>query len=182
MTSAARSSVPAGDLRLLRAVIELEQHVAGDGWDQQARLYALVETDALLAEQPALAAHLGRVGGRPAELTSIEQEELPAYASLDELLSGIAWPSEVSGTALVVERVMLPPEAEAALPEDDAEAMTWVAGHAQRQDVRIAVAVLRDGSRQCAVRMRTHDSDEAVLSGPDLVPGLAHALAGTLLD
>ncbi len=175
-------TVAAGDLRLLRAVIELEQHVAGDGWDQPARLYALVETDALLAEQPALAAQLGLAGGRAAELTSIEQEELPAYASLDELLAGIAWPHEVSGTALVVERVMLPPEAEAAMPDDDAEALTWVASHAERQDVRIAVAVLRDGSRQCAVRMRAHDTDDAVLSGPDLVPGLADALAGTLVD
>jgi hypothetical protein len=170
------------DLRLTRAVVEIEQHVAAAGWDQPPRLYALVETADLLTQEPTLAEQLGVRPDNAAGLTSIEQDELPEYASLEELLGGIAWPQEVLGTALVLERLMLPPGVEGQLPADDAEALDWVAAHPDRQEVRIAVAVLRDGSRDCALRMRAHDRDEAVLSGPDLVPGLADALAATLVD
>jgi hypothetical protein len=34
----------------------------------------------------------------------------------------------------------------------------------------------------CALRQRAHDEDGAVAVGPDLVPGLAHALLATLAD
>ena len=44
------------------------------------------------------------------------------------------------------------------------------------------VAVLRDGSRSAALRMRAHDEETSVLTGRDLVPGLADALAETLSD
>jgi hypothetical protein len=40
------------------------------------------------------------------------------------------------------------------------------------------VAVARDGARMCALRVRG-DGDEAVRTGPDLVPGLADAIAAT---
>jgi len=171
--------------RLTRAVIEIEQHVAAAGWDQPPRLYALVETTDLVRSEPALAEQLGALAEGPAaadHLTSVEQEDLPEAASVEELLAGIAWPEQVTGAALVLERLMLPPEAEAQLPEEEAAAVTWVAEHPERQEVRLAVAVLRDGSRECAVRMRAHDSDNAVLSGPNLVPGLVDALASTLVD
>ena len=42
------------------------------------------------------------------------------------------------------------------------------------------VGVLRAASRHSALRMRGHDSDDQVLAGPDLLPGLADALASTL--
>jgi hypothetical protein len=172
--------------RLTSAVVEIEKHVAAAGWDQPARLYALVDTATLLQNEPALAPELAeqlsqQVAASPAgHLTSVEQEDLPEHASLDELLSGIVWPPEVAGAALVVERLMLPPSAEAELPPEDDAALDWVAQHPQRQEVRLAVAVLRDGSSQCALRMREHDNDTSVLSGPDLVPVLVQALAGTL--
>ena len=38
------------DPALATAVLEIEAHVAGEGWDQPARLYALVDTDALVAQ------------------------------------------------------------------------------------------------------------------------------------
>ena len=175
------------------ALIELEQHVAGAGWDQKPRLFALVETADLLRREPSLAAAIGlptsptaEVGldGAAGALTSIEQEQedLPIHDSLEQLLAGIAWPAEVLGAALVVERVMLPADVEAQLPLREADALDWLAQHPARQDVRLAVAVLRDGSHESAVRMRSHDSDDAVLSGPDLVPGLADALAKTFAD
>ncbi len=167
--------------RLTSALIEIEQHVARSGWDQPPRLYALVDTATLLAEQPALAESLPGAVDVPGHLTSIEQDDLPAHASLEELLGGIAWPAGVQGAALVVERLMLPPAVESEVPESDADALSWVAEHPERQDVRIAVAVLRDGARECAVRIRAHDHDSAVLSGAQLVPGLADALAATLV-
>ena len=44
------------DPALAAAVLEIESHVAQDGWDQPARLYALVDTATLVAQEPALAA------------------------------------------------------------------------------------------------------------------------------
>jgi hypothetical protein len=168
---------------LTQVMIEIEQHAARAGWEQPARLYALVETADLLQEEPRLAGALGVEPDavRPGMLTPVEQEELPADRPLDQVLAGIAWPPRVLGCALVVERLMLPPEAEASLP-DEGDVTEWVASHPDRQEVRIAVGVLRDGTRDAAVRLRNHDEDTSVLSGPELVPGLADALAATLED
>jgi hypothetical protein len=68
------------------------------------------------------------------------------------------------------------------MPRQDSEALEWLAEHPQRQEMRMAVGVLRDGARECALRLRSHDVDDAVLSGAELVPGLTAALAGTLAD
>ncbi|RKS72536.1 hypothetical protein CLV35_2781 [Motilibacter peucedani] len=160
------------------AALEVEQHVAADGWDAPPRLFALVPTAELLAAEPALAVQLGPAD--PEALTPVEQEDLPEHDTLDELLAGIGWPEGVLGAALVVERLVLPPEAEAGMPGDEQEALDWLSSHPQRQEVRVAVAVLRDGPRACVLRMRAHE--EEVLRGPDLVPALAEALAATLAD
>ncbi|WP_415852640.1 PPA1309 family protein, partial [Streptomyces albus] len=74
--------------------------------------------------------------------------------------------------------------AEAAVPADlDGEALTrWVAEHPERQEVRMTVAVLRDGERESALRLREKDSPTEVLTGPDLVPGLAEALDATFAE
>jgi hypothetical protein len=176
---------------LTQALIELEQHVSKEGWDQQPRLFALVDTAELIAAEPRLAAalapetvHMDGEIGPLRTYTSIEQEDFPGGKPLDEALAAIGWPATVHGTALVVERVMLPPTVEAQMPDpekgEDLDA--WAARHPERQEVRIAVGVLRDGSRDSALRLRIKDSDEAVLSGPDLVPNLAKALAQTLHD
>jgi hypothetical protein len=165
---------------LTQAVIEIEQHVASSGWDQPVRLYALVPTAELVQQEPQLADQLGVAASAPGHLTPVEQEELPKHDTIEELLGGILWPEEVAGAAIVVERVMLPPEAEGQLPEDEAKAVEWAAQHPGRQEVRIAVGVVRDGDRECALRFRHRDSDQEVLSGASLVPGLADALAATL--
>ncbi len=169
---------------LLEAIREVERHVHRDGWENVPRLYALVETDELLEREPQMAADLGLTGSPDSAggLSAIEQEELPEYASLEELLAGIAWPPEVKGTALVVERIVLPGEAESALPADQAEALRVVGGHPDRQEMRLAVGVLRDGARACVVRLRDHPQEDDVLVGPDIAPGLAEALAATLQD
>ena len=76
---------------------------------------------------------------------------------------------------------ILPPSAEEALAHDDPAAVeSAAASHPERQDVRMAVLVTREGGRICAVRLRSHDVDDEVLVGEDIVPRLADALAATL--
>jgi hypothetical protein len=178
---------------LTRAVLDIDEYLSGLGWDRPALLFALVDTARLRAEEPELAERLDVAGpgaategteGGGASLTPVEQDELPAGVPLDEFLATIAWPEAVAGCALAVERLMLPPAAEAAMPEelregDPAALERWVAEHPDRQEVRLTVAVLRDGRRESAVRLREKDAATEVLTGPDLVPGLAQALAAT---
>ncbi|MDB1086835.1 PPA1309 family protein [Streptomyces sp. ACA25] len=174
---------------LTRAVLEIDTYAAGLGWDRPARLFALVDTTRLRSQEPELADRLGLDDDAPAppggSLTPVEQDELPAGAPLDEFLATIGWPDAVAGCALTVERLMLPPSAEESVPadlrgEENAAALAqWVAAHPDRQEVRMTVGVLRDGKRESAIRLREKDSDTEVLTGPDLVPGLAEALTAT---
>lgn len=168
------SNTPMAASPLTRAVLEIDEYVSGLGWDQPARLFALVDTARLRAQEPSLAAQLGLEDeSESAGLTPIEQEEVPADRPLDEFLATIAWPDAVVGCALAVERLMLPPSAEATVPQglSDKKLARWVAEHPDRQEVRMTVAVLRDGARDSAVRLREKDSPTEVLTGPDLVPG-----------
>ncbi|MDX2526035.1 PPA1309 family protein [Streptomyces europaeiscabiei] len=179
------SNTPMAANPLTRAVLEIDEYTSGLGWDQPARLFALVDTARLRSQEPALAAQLGLQNeSETVGLTPIEQEEIPAGKALDEFLGTIAWPDAVVGCALTVERLMLPPSAEASVPEnlDDARLSKWVASHPSRQEVRMTVAVLRDGSRDSALRLREKDTPTEVLTGPELVPGLAEALSATFVD
>lgn len=165
-------------IALTPVVLEIERHVADGGWDQPPRLFALAPTAELVTREPGLAAALGLTAGDTG-VTPVEQEEFPADRPLEDLLATIAWPDEVAGCALVLERIMLPPDAEDALP-DTGDVAAAAAAHPGRRDVRMAVAVLRDGTRASALRLRDHDRDDEVLTGDDLVPRLADALAATL--
>ncbi|MFE1753918.1 PPA1309 family protein [Streptomyces anandii] len=179
------SNTPMAASPLTRAVLEIDEYASGLGWDQPARLFALVDTARLRAQEPALAAQLGLADEQETTgLTPIEQDEIPAGRPLDEFLGTIAWPDAVTGCALTVERLMLPPSAEAQVPEglDETKLTQWVAEHPERQEVRMTVAVLRDGARESALRLREKDSATEVLTGADLVPGLAEALAATFED
>ncbi len=175
-----------GTAALAEAVHEIERHVAGGGWDGPVRVFALVLTGRALETEPGLEAQLqpevvARARRDPHHLTSVEQEDLPGAASLEDLLARLSWPETVDGAAVVVERVVLPPAAEDAMPEDPDEAVAYLMAHPDRQDVRIAVGVLRGGEAWCAVRTRANDADDAVGGAPDLVPGLVHAVGATLL-
>ncbi|WP_313410049.1 PPA1309 family protein [Aeromicrobium sp.] len=164
------------DSPVRRAALEVEDHVAGGGWDQQPRLFALVLTADLLAKQPELADQLGE----PDSYTPIEQE-LPAGREVEELLPEIGWPQEVAGCAVVIERLTLPPEAEAQVPQDPAEAIEFAAQHPDRQEMRIVAAALRDGSAHAAVRPRV-PADAPLIEGPGMLPGLVALVAATLED
>ncbi|MFG2119546.1 PPA1309 family protein [Streptomyces sp. NPDC048710] len=179
------SNTPMAASPLTRAVLEIDEYTSGLGWDQPARLFALVDTARLRAQEPSLAAQLGLEDeSETTGLTPIEQDEVPSDKPLDEFLGTIAWPDAVVGCALTVERLMLPPSAEAQVPQglSEAKLTKWVADHPERQEVRMTVAVLRDGSRDSALRLREKDSPTEVLTGPDLVPGLAEALSATFAD
>lgn len=165
---------------LVTCALETERHVAAAGWDQPPRLFALVRTSGLLEREPHLRAHVGQ--GDEEGLTAIEQEGLPETSSLESLLAQLAWPDDVDGVALAVERLVVPPEAEHDLPEDPDRASEALASHPDRKDVRLLVAVLRDGESTCLLRQRDHDTDDKVASGADIAPGLVQALSATLQD
>ncbi|WP_127358670.1 PPA1309 family protein [Actinacidiphila soli] len=181
MSNIASDGAPLAATPLTRAVLEIDDYASGLGWDQPARLFALVDTAQLRTQEPGLADQLGLGEENAGALTPIEQDELPDGTPLDEFLGTIAWPDVIAGCAMTVERLMLPPAAEQSIPEglDDAALAKWVAAHPERQEVRMTVAVLRDGARESAVRLREKDSPTEVLTGADLVPGLADALAAT---
>jgi len=173
--------LPDVDPALASAVLEIESHIAGGGWDQPGRLYALVETAELVRREPALASAMG-LDDASAEgsLTPVEQDQLPAEQRLEDTLESIVWPPEVTGCAVVVERLVLPPDADAALPEDPSGAEEFAREHPDRQEVRIVAGVTRAGSSYCALRLRAHDDDQSVVGGADLVPGLIALLDATL--
>jgi hypothetical protein len=161
------------------AALDTERHVAAAGWDQPPRLFALVRTADLLAREPQLKAQMGPADLAEGAYTAIEQEGLPATSSIETLIGRIAWPDEVDGCAFAVERMVVPPEAERDLPARPEDAVDALAAHPARKDVRLLVAVLRDGGAICLLRQREHDSDDAVATGPDLAPGIVAALRAT---
>jgi hypothetical protein len=174
---------PVGQLALRAAVQEIEGHVAQSGWDQPARLYALVDTASLVRREPSLAAAMGLDPGEiPGSLTPIEQDQLPPERQLEDVLESISWPAEVAGCAAVVERLVLPPDADGELPASAMDAQDYAREHPDRQEVRIAAGVTRGGATYCALRLRAHDDDQSVVGGADLVPGLISLLGATLVD
>ena len=183
MSEPAGETSGAVDPALRSAVREIEAHVAESGWDQPARLYALVPTTDLVSREPRLAAAMGldtdsEVGSDA--LTPVEQDDLPSDRPLEAVLGAIMWPAEVFGAAAVVERLVLPPEADAGLPAEPEAAERYAAEHPDRQEVRIVAGATRSGSTYCALRMRAHDDALSVVESPDLVPSLLQLVRDTL--
>lgn len=171
------------DPALATAVLEIESDIAEAGWDQPARLYALVDTARMVSREPELAAAMGL--DAPAEqgsLTAVEQDQLGAERPLERVLESITWPDEVTGCAAVVERLVLPPGVDADIPDSEADAEEFAREHPDRQEVRIVAGATRHGATYCALRLRAHDDDQSVVGGSDLVPGLLALLSATLAD
>lgn len=163
MTSAASPA-------LQSVLAEVETHLAEAGWDQPRQLFALVDTEQLLREQPQLATTMGIVAAQPGSLTPVEQDGLPE-GPLDEVLAGIEFGEGVLGVVLAHEVVVLPPAAEATLTDPDR-----AAEHPEARDVRMVVGVARGGGRAALLRLRDPGGQDDVLTGPDLAPALAEAL------
>lgn len=176
--------MPASPAQHLSALArEVEDFVATAGWDQPPQLFALVPTAELVEHQPELAAQVDQ--GAP--LTPVAQDALP-NEDLAEALAAIMWPDTVHGCALAQEIVVLPPEAEAALPTGDStaesDAMRRIAAeHPRRREARIVAAVLRDGTTACVLRLRGEangQSEDDIVEHPELAPNLTDALLTTL--
>ena len=167
---------------LLAGLIEVERYVGVAGWDQPARLFALVPTTALLEAEPALADQLTVTG--PDALSSIEQDGFHPGTDLMTALSQICWPPTVAGCALSTERSFLPAGAEQDIPANPELAAEFVAQHPQRQYLRVVAGAVRatDGAilTHCVARVATNPDD--LLVGADMVPALTHAVAWTLQD
>lgn len=162
--------------------LDVERHVAAGGWDQPHRLFALVRSADLIRDEPRLADAVALSDHAEGALSAVEQEDLPLAPDLESLLAQIAWPDAVVGAALAVERIVIPPEAERDLPAEPGAALAHLAAHPDRRDVRLVVAVSRDGRSCCLLRQRAHDADDRVARGSDIAPGLVHALHATLSD
>lgn len=158
-------------------VTEIERQLAEAGWDQPPKLYSLVPTGELLRNEPQLAEMLA--SSDPEGLTPVEQE--PIEDEVEELLAKIEWPPTVAGCAFVNELYLLPDGATAERPPDVDET-AWAEAHPDARDVRLVVAVLRDGERASTIRIRGVEGDDDVLSAPDLVPNLAAALLETFAE
>lgn len=164
-------------------LVDIESHVAAAGWDQPTRFYALVETATLLREEPTLAESFLAAGiASPPAFTPVEQEDFPDDMPLDDVLASITWGPQVSGCAIAVERLVLPADVEVTVPHDSPEMPAFVAEHPERQEIRIVAVVLRNGARDCALRMRSKDEETEVLFGAELAPGLLEALLGTFTE
>lgn len=186
-SSAAFAPAPepsAAQVALVGAVREIEQHVAAAGWDRGITVFALVPTATILENEPNLDESLAvemraYVAADPGHLTSIPQDLSSSSQDLSVLLAQLVWPPAVVGMALTAERIVLPQAAEDEAPADAAARDEFLLNHPARQDVRLAVGVLRTGESWCAVRMRAHDSDDAVAGGIDLAPDLVAAALAT---
>ncbi len=168
---------------LVAALLELDRHLGDAGWDQPTRLFALVLTDDLAVAEPGLVEQLGLrtsgAGGLSGALTAIEQEHFDSGGDLLDDLATIEWPPGVTGCAISTERTFLPAAYEVDLPDDPAAAAQFVADHPQRQEIRVVVGVDRTGNRHGVARLADRPDD--LLGAENLVPGLADALAHTLL-
>lgn len=150
------------DTGLRDAVVEVEQHVAREGWDQPVRLFAIVPTASVREGNPELSLIPER------DYASLEQET--HGRDIDVLLEGIEWHDDVVGAIVAVERYVVGGDS----------GPTQAEGAAERHDVRMVAGVLRGGGAAYAIRVRDHDSDDSVVIGPDLVPQLGEALLATL--
>lgn len=173
---------------LVAVLMEIERHIAADGWDQPPRLFALVSSTELSTEltaaESALAAQLGDsdAADRSADaLTAVEQDDFPAAgpsADLTDELARISWPPTVTGCALSLVRTFLPSTAEAEIPEDPAAAVDYVNDHPDRQEIRVVIGVDRAGHRHGLARLASQPDE--LLAAEDLIPGFSVVLAHTL--
>ena len=120
--------------------------------------------------------------GRDVELRRDFLRRAPLGQELEDFLPTISWPGDVVGCAAVVERLVLPPAADGHVPDDPAAAAEYASEHPDRQEVRIVAGVTRHGASYCALRLRAHDDDMAVMGGADLVPSLLALLRATMED
>ncbi|AXE38648.1 PPA1309 family protein [Acidipropionibacterium virtanenii] len=163
---------------LTAALTEIDRFLGRAGWGMPARLFALVPTVELMAAEPSLAGQLS--AGSPDSLSSIEQEDFHAGDHIEHALARIVWPEAVTGAAASIERVFLPADEEAGVPDDPRAAAEYVASHPRRQDLRVIAGATRQGAHFAVARVLDHPED--LLGAENLVPSLEAALLDTFND
>lgn len=159
-----RIEVMSADLVLAETVRELDQHVAEGGWDQAARLFAIVLTADLATDHPELVSD-----SKAGQFMFVEQDAPIDNENLIGSLEQISWPAEITGAALAIERLI------SMQPDQEIDADT----ESQTQELRIIALVMRDGTNINAIRQRLHDDETNVAVASDLVPALNKALLQT---
>ena len=162
---------------LAAALVEIERYVGASGWDQPSRLFALAPTARLLEAEPVLAGQLTVTA--PDQLSSIEQDDFHPGQDVLAGLAAIAWPDTVAGCAVCTERSFLPAGVEDRIPDDPDEAAEFVAAHPAREDIRVVMGALRDGTTYGVARLASHPDE--LLAGDGLVPALSGALVRTFV-
>lgn len=171
---------------LAHAVHDIETNVAQLGWDRPSTIYALVPSRTLLDDPAGLPDELrqqltAQATSLPHHLTAILQDTVPGQ-SAEESLTHICWPDTVTGMAVALERVSVPPEAEKDAPSDPDAALSYFSTHPDREEIRIVAGVLRTGQTWCAIRSRRLDDEGKVAEASDLVPDLTDALLLTFQE
>jgi len=152
------------DSVLADTVRELDQHVAEGGWDQSARLFAIVPTADLATDHPELVS-----AENSGQFMFVEQEAPLDNENVIGSLEQISWPAEITGAAIAIERLIsMQPDDEVDLESDS-----------QTQELRIIALVMRDGTNINAIRQRSFDDGTDVAVASDLVPAINKALLQT---
>jgi len=152
------------DLVLADTVRELDQHVADSGWDQAARLFAIVPKADLVTDHPELVS-----ADNAGQFMFVEQDAEIDNENLINSLEQISWPQQITGAAIAIERLI------SMQPDDEIDPEV----ESQTQELRIIALVMRDGSNMNAIRQRSFDDVNDVAVASDLVPALNAALLQT---
>ncbi len=182
-----------------RALHDILDHVELGGWGQPPQLFALVPTSLIAAQNPELVdadddSALSPVAQEPLEVANGDEP----YAQLEEFLATASWPPPVEGVALVLEIVVLPPDAEGDLDSafepllgdqdaSESAARTAARAHPDAHTARLAVGALRDRKTLSLMRLQPSPDDDPdapmeLLTHPELASTLQAALAATLDD
>ena len=151
------------------------------GWDGPVRVFALVRTagDARSRARPRRPARRPTVAGRRARRRRAtsprsSRRSCPRADDLEDLLAGLSWPATVDGAAVIVERVVLPPAAEEAMPHDPDAALDVPAGPPRapgRAPRRRRAARRAEPGARCAPGRTTTTTPVAAGPGPGARPG-----------
>ncbi|MGW0037550.1 PPA1309 family protein [Gordonia sp. NPDC003376] len=149
------------------------------------QVFALVPTALLAQLQPDLVS-----ADDDSALSPIAEEPLPAtavaepHAVLEEFLATASWPDAVAGAAVVVDILMLPPDARPDLPTADGSSpialRSAATTHPDSRPARLAVGALRHGRSLALVELWSDEGIPERRTHPDLARDLQDALAASL--
>jgi len=146
---------------------ELDDHIANSGWDQPTALFAIVSGDPDSPEQTDAAS----VQSNKQLLFEPQGIDFSDQAIID-VLRTLGWDEAVSGLAIAAERIISVENEDAKDLEQDAYSTT--------QEIRVLAIVMRTGETMNAIRYRSHDEPDDLLTGENLVPELNQALLMSL--